>query len=50
MEIQKDGTQKKIINFNHAQNIFVGLVALEDPLKNRLQESLYDFKQSGMKM
>jgi len=47
---QPDGTEKKIIAFNMAQNIFAGLIALEDPLKNRVQDSLFEFKKSGIKM
>lgn len=47
---QPDGTEKKIIAFNMAQNIFAGLIALEDPLKNHVQDCLHEFKKSGIKM
>lgn len=49
-EVQPDGTSKYVIQFTHAQNILTGLIALEDPLKNRLQDSLFEFKKSGVKM
>jgi len=49
-EVQIDGSAKKVVNFNHSKMIFAGLVAIEDPYKNRLKECMNEFKRSGIRM
>lgn len=49
-EEQPDGKKKMVTNFNHKKMIFAGLIALEDPYKNRLKQCMNDFKRSGIRM
>lgn len=48
-EIQPDGSKKMVINFNHSKLIFAGLIALQDPYKNRLKMCMQEFKRSGIR-
>jgi magnesium-transporting ATPase (P-type) len=49
-EVQVDGSTLKVANFNHSKMTFTGLVAIEDPYKNRLKECMNEFKRSGIRM